>query len=107
MHQAGPGRPPSAITRFKRGNRVDDQSRELASATSGQSDSTIDTKFEPLNGLPTTSVAISAMARASCSSCNRYAGLTLTSTAPTRAAANWVTTHSGTFIDQIPICSPG
>ena len=68
---------------------LDDQSRELAAATSGQSDSTIDTKFEPLNGLPTTSVATSAMARASCSSCSRYAGLTLTRTAPIRPAANW------------------
>ena len=30
----------------------------------------------------------------------------LTSTAPTLATANWVTTHSGTFIDQMPTCSP-
>ena len=33
----------------------------MAAATSGQSDSTIETKFEPLNGLPTISVVTSAM----------------------------------------------
>ena len=68
VHQPGPGRSPSAINRFRRGNRALVQSREEAAATSGQSDSTIETKFEPLNGLPAIRVVTSAMSSASESS---------------------------------------
>ena len=71
LFEVGPGQPtgagpvPIAINRLRRGNRAVDQSGEDAAATSGQSVSTIETKFEPLNGLPTTSVATSAMLSAS------------------------------------------
>ena len=41
------------IRRWSRGNWAEDQSRAVAAATSGQSDSTMATKFDPLNGLPT------------------------------------------------------
>ena len=71
VHHPGPGRSPSAITRLSRGKRSEAQCREVDAATSGQRDSTIDTKFDPLNGLPTTRVATSAMARASRSSWSR------------------------------------
>ena len=36
----------------------------------------------------------------------RYAGLTVTSTAPIRAVAYWTSTHSAQFGAQIPTRSP-